>query len=58
MSDYNRQFVFDEVKPVVTKPKLSLRKRLSQRTTFLTGTAAIVLGALVGAGVGAGVGVT
>jgi putative serine protease PepD len=57
MSDYNRQFVFDEVKPVVTKPKLSLRKRLSQRTTFLTGTAAIVLGAVVGAGVGAGVGV-
>lgn len=59
MSDYNRQFVFEVAKPAeLPKPKLSLRKRLAQKTTFLTGTAAITLGALIGAGVGAGVGVS
>jgi len=57
MSDYNRQFLFDQAKPILIAPKLSLRQRLAKRTTFLTGTAAITLGALVGAGVGAGVGV-
>ncbi|MFM1992834.1 MAG: hypothetical protein RL600_662 [Actinomycetota bacterium] len=57
MSDYNRQFLFDQsTNPVVT-PKLSFRQKLGKRTTFLTGTAAVVLGAVVGAGVGAGVGV-
>lgn len=57
MSDYNRQFVFDAVQSPVVKPKLSIRQRLAKRTTFITGTAAIVLAAVVGAGVGAGVGV-
>jgi putative serine protease PepD len=57
MSDYNRQFLFDEVQAPVVKPKLSIRKRLAKKTTFLTGTAAIVLGAVVGAGVGAGLGI-
>lgn len=57
MSDYNRQFLFNEVQAPVVKPKLSLRKRLAKKTTFLTGTAAIILGAVVGAGVGAGLGI-
>ena len=57
MSDYNRQFLFDQAKPILISPKLSLRQKLAKRTTFLTGTAAITLGAVVGAGVGAGVGV-
>lgn len=57
MSDYNRQFVFSEVQSPVVKPRLSLKQRLTRRTNFLTGTAAIVLGAVVGATVGAGVGV-
>lgn len=57
MSDYNRQFLFDEVQAPVVKPKLSLRNRLAKKTTFLTGTAAIILGAVVGAGVGAGLGI-
>lgn len=57
MSDYNRQFLFNEVTLAAVKPKLSLKQRLAKRTTFLTGTAAIVLGAVVGAGVGAGLGI-
>ena len=57
MSDYNRQFLFSEATVSVVKPKRSLRQRLAAKTTFLTGTAAVALGALVGAGVGAGVGV-
>lgn len=57
MSDYNRQFLFNEVKLAAVKPKLSLKQRLAKKTTFLTGTAAIVLGAVVGAGVGAGLGI-
>lgn len=57
MSDFNRQFLFDQAKPILTTQKLSLRQKLAKRTTFLTGTAAISLGAVVGAGVGAGVGV-
>lgn len=57
MSDFNRQFLFDQAKPILTTQKLSLRQKLAKRTTFLTGTAAITLGAVVGAGVGAGVGV-
>jgi putative serine protease PepD len=57
MSDYNRQFLFSEANVSVVKPKRSMRQRLATKTTFLTGTAAVALGALVGAGVGAGVGV-
>lgn len=56
MSDYNRQFLFTEVKSPVVKPKLSLRQRLSRRTSFLTGTATILIGAIVGGAAGAGVG--
>lgn len=56
MSDYNRQFLFTEVKSPVVRPKLSLRQRLSRRTSFLTGTATIIIGAIVGGAVGAGVG--
>lgn len=56
MSDYNRQFLFNEVKSPVVKPKLSLRQRLSRRTSFLTGTATILIGAIVGGAAGAGVG--
>ena len=55
MSDFNRQFLFEQV--VESKPKPTMRQKLAKRTTFLTGTAAIALGAVVGAGVGAGVGV-
>jgi len=57
MSDYNRQFLFSEANVSVVKPKRSMRQRLAAKTTFLTGTAAVALGAIVGAGVGAGVGV-
>lgn len=58
MSDYNRQFLFEEP-IVIAKPKReSLRQRLAKRTTFLTGTAAILLGSVVGGAVGAAVGVT
>lgn len=56
MSDYNRQFVFSEVQAPVVRPKISLRQRLSRRTSFLTGTAAVAFGAVVGSLVGAGVG--
>lgn len=57
MSDYNRQFVFDVTEAPVSKPKSSIRKRLSKRITVLTGTAALGIGAILGAGVGAGVGI-
>lgn len=57
MSDYNRQFVFDVTEAPVSKPKPSIRKRLSKRITVLTGTAALGIGAILGAGVGAGVGI-
>lgn len=55
MSDFNRQFLFEEISQPTPKP--TTRQRLAKRTTFLTGAAAIALGAVVGAGVGAGVGV-
>jgi putative serine protease PepD len=55
MSDFNRQFLFEEISQPT--PKQTTRQRLAKRTTFLTGAAAIALGAVVGAGVGAGVGV-
>ena len=60
MSDYNRQFVFD-VEPkfieVPAKKRFNAREFLTKKTTFLTGTAAVVLAASVGAAVGAGVGI-
>ena len=55
MSDFNRQFLFEQISQPTPKPKMS--QRLAKKTTFLTGSAAIALGAVVGAGVGAGVGV-
>lgn len=59
MSDYNRQFTFDVAQAAYpVKPKKTLRQRLAAKTTFLTGTAALSVGAIVGGGVGAGVGIT
>jgi putative serine protease PepD len=56
LSDYNRQFLFDAPAAQVQKP--NFKQKMAKRTTFLTGTAAITLGALVGGAVGAGVGIT
>ena len=55
MYDANTQFIFDAVNAPVKKP--SLRERLNKRVSFLTGTAAIAVGAVFGGAVGAGVGV-
>jgi putative serine protease PepD len=41
----------------VPAKKLTLRERLAKRTTILTGTAVLVIGASLGAAVGAGVGI-
>jgi putative serine protease PepD len=59
VSDYNRQFLF-EVTPsqgFTPAKKLSLAQRLAKKTTILTGTAVLIIGASVGAAVGAGVGI-
>ncbi len=59
MSDYNRQFTFDVAQAAYpVKAKQTLRQRLAAKTTFLTGTAALAVGAILGGGVGAGVGIT
>jgi putative serine protease PepD len=59
LNDYNHQFVFEVAEiPTLAKQRTTLKERLAKKTTFLTGTAAITLGAVVGAGVGAGVGVS
>ncbi|WP_296647824.1 trypsin-like peptidase domain-containing protein [Rhodoluna sp.] len=59
MSDYNRQFTFDVAQAAYpVKVKRTLRQKLAAKTTFLTGTAALAVGAIVGGGVGAGVGIT
>lgn len=55
MSDVNSQFIFDAVQAKPVKP--SLRERLNKRVSFLTGTAAIAVGAIFGGAVGAGVAV-
>ena len=57
MNNYNGQFLYDMPKPEAPK-KLSLKQRLAKRTTLLSGTAAITLGAIVGGSVGAGVAIT
>lgn len=57
MSDFNRQFLFDQPTTSVVSPKPSFKERISRRTTFLTAATAVTLGAVIGAGVGAGVGV-
>lgn len=55
MNDRTSQFIFDAVQ--APTPKVSLRQRLNKRVSFLTGTAAIAVGAIFGGAVGAGVGV-
>mgnify|MGYP000390838900 FL=1 len=56
MNQFNGQFLYDTPQSPAQAPrKLSLKQRLAKRTTFLTGTAAIVLGSVVGATVGGGV---
>lgn len=59
MSDYNRQFLFEtkQAQGFTPAKKLSLVERLAKRTTILTGTAILVIGASLGAAVGAGVGI-
>ena len=58
MNQFNGQFLYDTPQSPAQAPrKLSLKQRLAKRTTFLTGTAAILLGSVVGATVGGGVGV-
>ena len=54
MNNFNGQFLYDMPKPEAAK-KLSLKQRLAKRTTLLSGSAAIALGAIVGGSVGAGV---
>lgn len=54
MNQFNGQFLYDVPKPVAPR-KLTLKQRLAKRTTLLTATAAITLGAVVGAAVGGGV---
>jgi len=57
VTEYNRQFLFDADVNLVKAKKPSLGQRMRRHTSFLTGTAAILLGAVVGATVGAGVGI-
>ncbi len=54
MNNFNGQFLYDMPKPEAAK-KLTLKQRLAKRTTLLSGSAAIALGAIVGGSVGAGV---
>lgn len=55
MSNFNGQFIFEEVK--AEAPKQSLSQRIKGKSSLLTGTAAIAVGAVLGGAVGAGVGV-
>ena len=58
-SDYNRQFLFDQVETPAPKPKKpSLASRVSGKTSSLTLAGMITLGSVLGAGVGAGAGIT
>jgi putative serine protease PepD len=59
VSDYNRQFLFETKPPQGFTPavKPTLRERLSQRASLMTGTVMLVIGASMGAAVGAGVGI-
>ena len=59
MSDYNRQFLFETtpVQGFTPQKKQTLLERLAKKTTVLTGTAVLVIGASIGAAVGAGVGI-
>lgn len=55
MNDISSQFIFDAVQAPAPKP--SFRERMNKRVSFLTGTAAVAVGAVLGGAVGAGVGV-
>jgi putative serine protease PepD len=59
VSDYNRQFLFEStpVQGLVQPKKLTLMQRLAKKSTFLTGTAILIIGSSLGAAVGAGVGI-
>ena len=59
MSDYNRQFLFETapVQGFAQPVKQNIWQRLAKKTTLLTGTAILVVGASIGAAVGAGVGI-
>lgn len=54
MNNYNGQFLYDMPKPEAPQ-KLTVKQRLAKRTTLLSGTAAIALGAIVGGSVGGAV---
>ena len=57
MNNFNGQFLYDMPKPEEPK-KLNLKQRLAKRTTLLSGTAAITLGAIVGGSVGGAVAIS
>jgi len=57
MNNFNGQFLYDMPKPEAPK-KLTLKQRLAKRTTLLSGTAAITLGAIVGGTVGGAVAIS
>ena len=59
MSDYNRQFLFETapVQGFAQPVKQNVWQRLAKKTTLLTATAILVVGASIGAAVGAGVGI-
>ncbi len=55
MSNFNGQFLYDTPASATQVKKLTLRQRLAKKTTALTVTAAIAVGALVGGSVGGAV---
>ena len=55
MSNFNGQFLYDTPATATQVKKLTLRQRLAKKTTALTVTAAIAVGALVGGSVGGAV---
>ncbi len=57
MNSYNGQFLYDMPVPEAPK-KPTLKQRLAKRTTLLSGTAAITLGAIVGGSVGGAVAIS
>ena len=57
MNNFNGQFLYDMPKPEAPK-KLTFKQRLAKRTTLLSGTAAITLGAIVGGSVGGAVAIS
>jgi putative serine protease PepD len=56
MNNFNGQFLYDTpAAPATALKKPTLKQRLAKRTTMLTGTAAIAIGAIVGGSVGGAV---